>query len=238
MLARTELCLRTAAVNCRFQPSLTASNSYHTTIPSKNQSQHPQANRPRLVTSKNSPSQSTSQIVRYASTTASTANTASTAQPSASPADQLTWDAFFKLRKTRRRIQLGSSVGTSFGGMLGGAQALAVSDMDSLVGQVPLDPFITLGLITFSCGGIGWLLGPIVGTGIFNTMNRKYIPDMAAKEVEFYRRVKKFRVDPSASSMANPVPDYYGEKISSVAGYRQWLKDQRAFNKKRTTYVA
>lgn len=58
------------------------------------------------------------------------------------------------------------------------------------------------------------------------------------KEVEFYRRVKKFRVDPSASSMANPVPDYYGEKISSVAGYRQWLKDQRAFNKKRTTYVA
>lgn len=33
------------------------------------------------------------------------------------------------------------------------------------------------------------------------------------------------------------VPDFYGEKISSVAGYRQWLKDQRAFNKKRTTFV-
>lgn len=31
-----------------------------------------------------------------------------------------------------------------------------------------------------------------------------------------------------------PVPDFYGEKISSVAGYRQWLRDQRAFNKKRT----
>lgn len=180
MLARTELCLRTAAVNCRFQPTLTATNSYHTTIPSKNQSQQPQTSRPRLITSKKSPSQSTSQIVRYASTTASTANTASTAQPLSSQADQLTWNAFFKLRKTRRRIQLGSSVGTSFGGMLAGAQALAVSDMDSLVGQVPLDPFITLGLITFSCGGVGWLLGPIVGTGIFNTMNRKYIPDMAA----------------------------------------------------------
>lgn len=49
--------------------------------------------------------------------------------------------------------------------------------------------------------------------------------------------MKKFRVDPSASSMANPVPDYYGEKISSVSDYRQWLKDQRAFNKKRTTYI-
>lgn len=30
------------------------------------------------------------------------------------------------------------------------------------------------------------------------------------------------------------VPDFYGEKISSVAGYRQWLKDQRAFNKKKS----
>jgi import inner membrane translocase subunit TIM23 len=29
------------------------------------------------------------------------------------------------------------------------------------------------------------------------------------------------------------VPDFYGEKISSVAGYRQWLRDQRAFNKKK-----
>jgi import inner membrane translocase subunit TIM23 len=57
------------------------------------------------------------------------------------------------------------------------------------------------------------------------------------KEKEFYTRIKKYRVDPSASSMANPVPDYYGERISSVQGYRQWLKDQRAFNKKRQTFV-
>jgi len=35
--------------------------------------------------------------------------------------------------------------------------------------------------------------------------------------------------------MNNPVPDFYGEKISSVAGYRQWLKDQRAYIKKRST---
>lgn len=86
---------------------------------------------------------------------------------------------------------------------------------------------------------------------------------MGEKEVEFYRRVKRYRVDPAGGSVANPVPgesfffcdssciaalgaekksrlteaDYYGEKIASVAGYRQWLKDQRAFNKKRHTYV-
>lgn len=67
--------------------------------------------------------------------------------------------------------------------MVAGAQVLAVSDMDAIVGQVPLDPFITLGLITFSCGGLGWLMGPIVGTGVFNTMNRKYIPDMTTVRI-------------------------------------------------------
>lgn len=53
------------------------------------------------------------------------------------------------------------------------------------------------------------------------------------KEKEFYNRIKKFRVDPTSSSMQNPVPDYYGEKIGSVTDYRRWLKDQRAFNLKR-----
>jgi len=109
--------------------------------------------------------------------------------------------------------------------------------MDAIVGQIPLDPFITLGMITFTCGGLGWLAGPILGTTLFNLRNRKFKDQMEIKEKEFYQRIKKYRVDPSASSMANPVPDYYGEKIASVAGYRQWLKDQRAFNKKRHTYV-
>jgi mitochondrial import inner membrane translocase subunit TIM23 len=50
----------------------------------------------------------------------------------------------------------------------------------------------------------------------------------------FYERIKKYRVDPSSSSYGNPVPDYYGEKIGSVADYRRWLKDQRAFNRKKS----
>jgi import inner membrane translocase subunit TIM23 len=53
------------------------------------------------------------------------------------------------------------------------------------------------------------------------------------KETEFFHRIKKHRVDPTSSSLGNPVPDYYGEKIGSVTDYRRWLKDQRAFNLKR-----
>ena len=58
------------------------------------------------------------------------------------------------------------------------------------------------------------------------------------KEKEFFDRIKRFRVDPSSNSIANPVPDYYGEKIGSVQGYRQWLKDQRAYNRKRRNFIA
>lgn len=80
------------------------------------------------------------------------------------------------------------------------------ADMDPIISQLPLDPMISLGLMTFAAGGVGWLVGPIVGTGIFNVRNRKFKTQIAEKEKEFYRRVKRFRVDPSASSLANPVP--------------------------------
>lgn len=149
----------------------------------------------------------------------------------------LDWNTFFQLRKKRRWYQQGLSIGSSIGGIVGGAQILTSYDIDALVAQFPLDPFISLGLITCTFGGVGWLFGPVVGTAMFNWKNRAWKSEIDTKEKEFYKRVRKHRVDPSNSSIANPVPDYYGEKISSVASYRQWLKDCRAFNKKRTTYL-
>ncbi|EPQ61874.1 Bgt-259 [Blumeria graminis f. sp. tritici] len=149
----------------------------------------------------------------------------------------LDWNTFFQLRKKRRWYQQGLSIGSSIGGVVGGAQVLTSYDIDALVAQFPLDPFISLGLITCLFGGVGWLFGPVVGTAMFNFKNRTWKNEIDNKEREFYKRVRKHRVDPSNSSIANPVPDYYGEKISSVASYRQWLKDCRAFNKKRTTYL-
>lgn len=57
------------------------------------------------------------------------------------------------------------------------------------------------------------------------------------REKEFFTHIKRNRVDPSAQSYNNPVPDYYGEKIGSLKEYRQWLKDQRAYNKKKSTFL-
>ncbi|KAK3192374.1 TIM23 complex component [Lecanicillium sp. MT-2017a] len=146
----------------------------------------------------------------------------------------LDWNSFFQLRVKRRRIQLVFSVTTGLLGGAGGAILLSTGMAEPLVMQVPLDPFVTLGLMTMACAGMGWLVGPSMGNQVFYLMNRRYKSQMMEKESEFFARVKKNRVDPSNSSAGNPVPDFYGEKIQSVAGYRRWLKDQRAFNRKKT----
>jgi hypothetical protein len=44
--------------------------------------------------------------------------------------EKLNWNTFFKLRKTRRWYQLGSSVGSGLGGFVLRAQVLTHSDMD------------------------------------------------------------------------------------------------------------
>ncbi|KAK0734506.1 mitochondrial import protein Pam17-domain-containing protein [Lasiosphaeria miniovina] len=169
---------------------------------------------------------------------ASAAQAAANAQAAAHPEQPpLDWNTFFKLRKTRRRLQLVLSVATALGTSTGGALFVTTSTADRIMGQVPLDPIFTMGIITMSFAALGWLVGPSIGTAIFNALRSSYKSQMAVKESQLFARIKKHRVDPSTSSMGNPVPDFYGEKISSVAGYRQWLRDQRAFNKKRTTFV-
>lgn len=84
---------------------------------------------------------------------------------------------------------------------------------------------------------MGWMVGPFLGAGVWKWRNKDVVREVEIKEKEFFKRIKKHRVDPAGSSMQNPVPDYYGEKIASVQDYRRWLKDQRAFNKKRAASI-
>ncbi|KAF1815963.1 mitochondrial import protein Pam17 [Eremomyces bilateralis CBS 781.70] len=163
-----------------------------------------------------------------------TYSASATTPPSQSVETKLTWNRFLELRKHRRRYGLTASVVFGVGCVTGGTSFILSRDLEAAAAQmVGLDPFIVMGLSTMGLGAVGWLLGPLLGNALFNIMYRKYLPDFALKEREFFNRIKKYRVDPISSSVSNPVPDYYGEKIGSVAGYRQWLKDQRAFNLKR-----
>lgn len=132
---------------------------------------------------------------------ASSASAAAAAAPPSTPA--LDWNTFFKLRKTRRNFQLACSVMTMFVGGTVASLVLINVDVDFL-GKIPLDPFITLGLMTLSSAALGWLAGPSLGSSIFYAVKRGVKAPMAIKEAEFFARIKKNRVDPSVSSVGNP----------------------------------
>ncbi|KAI9369302.1 mitochondrial import protein Pam17-domain-containing protein [Aspergillus egyptiacus] len=181
--------------------------------------------------------QSQSTPTCLASTTSIRSNSTATAT-AREEAAKLDWNSFFKLRASRRRYTLASSIASSAVSTVSGLQYLSSQDLEALGAQVMgLDPFVVLGMATAACGAAGWLVGPFVGNAVWGLVNRKYKMAFSVKEREFFDRIKRYRVDPSSNSIANPVPDYYGEKIGSVQGYRQWLKDQRAYNRKRRSFI-
>ncbi|KAK3702365.1 TIM23 complex component [Vermiconidia calcicola] len=169
-------------------------------------------------------------LIRHASTAPSAPNGNSTSE------DVLTWDRFFDLRRKRRYLNLASSVVTGGAAIFVFGPMIASQDIDGWAAQVSgLDPMVVLGVTTFAVATGGWLCGPSFGTALFKTWagRRGWNQPIVEKEKSFYARVKRYRADPASSSIQNPIPDYYGEKIGSVKDYRRWLKDQRAFNLKK-----
>ena len=84
------------------------------------------------------------------------------------PATQLTWDDFLKLRKTRRYISLVSSIGTAVGSTAIAVPIMAQYEVENQIAALTgLDPFIGIGLTITAIGGVGWLLGPFVGNAAF-----------------------------------------------------------------------
>jgi import inner membrane translocase subunit TIM23 len=61
-----------------------------------------------------------------------------------------------------------------------GSWVLAAGLAEPLLGLIPLDPFITMGLMAFSSATLGWLLGPSLGSGVFNLWHRSIRPQMAS----------------------------------------------------------
>lgn len=100
--------------------------------------------------------------------------------PPRNEAAPLDWNSFFRLRASRRRYSLGSSILASAATITLGVQYLATQDLESLGVQVMgLDPFIVLGLATASCGAAGWLLGPFVGNAVWGLIYRRYRTSVA-----------------------------------------------------------
>jgi import inner membrane translocase subunit TIM23 len=132
-------------------------------------------------------------------------SSSSATPPKQSSEPPLEWNRFFRLRNIRRRYQVVFSIVGAVAGTAAGFVLIVTGVSESLVSVVPLDPMVSMGLIALSCGGLGWLGGPALGTVLFNVLHRGgFSRQMLAREAEFYARIKKHRVDPSSSSAQNP----------------------------------
>jgi mitochondrial import inner membrane translocase subunit TIM23 len=154
---------------------------------------------------------------------------------SSSSSTILTWNEFFRLRTTRRYYSLASSLVGLVTSAAGTVYLLIFhpDQSENIIKLIPMDPIISTGIAVSFSMLAGWLLAPVLGNGVWRMVYRKRVPEFTTKERAFYERIKRHRVNPSGASTNNPVPDFYGEKVGSVSGYRRWLKDQRAFNRKR-----
>jgi import inner membrane translocase subunit TIM23 len=67
-----------------------------------------------------------------------------------------------------------------------------------------------------SITGIGYLLGPVIGSQLWRATHRRTMSLIEAKDREFHQHIVKNRVDPTAQSATNPVPDFYGTRPHSL----------------------
>lgn len=114
--------------------------------------------------------------------TTTATSTTSSANPS-QPAP-LNWNDFLRLRKIRRRYNLGASLATALLGGAAGVVVLASQNLEALGAQLfGLDPIIVMGLGTSGFLGLGWLLGPLLGTAVFRVVHRSVGEAMAVVSI-------------------------------------------------------
>ncbi|KAG8217791.1 mitochondrial import protein Pam17 [Butyriboletus roseoflavus] len=146
--------------------------------------------------------------------------------------DAITWPEYLEIRRGKRRWETALTIPSSLLGLVGGAAYFGSLETDATKPIMGIDPMFFYGACTMACTGLGYLLGPAIGSTCWRMTHRRTLALIEAKDREFYRHIVKNRVDPTAQSANNPVPDYYGEKIGSLHQYRQWLRDQAKFRRK------
>lgn len=108
-------------------------------------------------------------LARYASTsTSASSSTPAAASTSQTAQSTLTWNEFLKLRRTRRYVNLGASIFSGAGSIVAATPLIAEFEIEHIGAQLTgLDPMFVIGGSLMGIGGVGWLMGPFLGTAIF-----------------------------------------------------------------------
>ncbi|KAK7455109.1 TIM23 complex component [Stygiomarasmius scandens] len=173
-----------------------------------------------------SPARSRFQSTKSGNASKSSSNAGSTSE------EHLSWPEYLKIRKQRRTWQNVMAVPTSLLGLFGGVTYFGSLETDPTKPILGLDPFMAYGICTVATMGVGYLVGPSIGNAMWRFSNRRTAHLIDARDREFYKHIAKNRVDPSLQNPTSPIPDFYGEKIGSLAQYRRWLRDQAKYKKR------
>jgi import inner membrane translocase subunit TIM23 len=176
MLARSALCPARAFAR-RYPPSIlapcsTAAASFSTCArPAKllQQSQTPFFTQQRAA------------LLKPAARNASTAPSTSGAKTTPGTA-ALTWNDFFALRRTRRRIGQACSGASAIGVTYYGLTFMINNGYDAVLSEQlgGFDPMMLMGLSTLGMLAAGWLIGPIFGNQVFNLAYRGVLREFTA----------------------------------------------------------
>ncbi|ODV61181.1 Pam17p [Ascoidea rubescens DSM 1968] len=149
----------------------------------------------------------------------------------------INWDEFLTLRKQQRGLNFTSSIATAVLGSALSFAYIAQIEIDPTQMIFGFDPLVIFTIGFSSCTGLCYLLGPTLGSIVFKMKNKKILNEFNKKNKTFLNHIINNRVDASRQSFANPVPDYYGEKIYSLKDYRQWLRDCNTYKRKAKEFV-
>ncbi|KAF9360196.1 TIM23 complex component [Mortierella sp. AD094] len=183
----------------------------------------------------NTPAKSTPR--RFLTTSTPTKNAQTTkAAVEQQQGETMDWNTYFALRRTRRNYERVFMAPCALVSFAGAGYYFAQKDFDPTP-IFGMDQVAVYAIGTVAAGIIGLAAGPVVGNMVFRTVNSKAKPLVDRMDKEFFKHIVKNRADPTANSVRNPVPDYYGEKIKSVSEYRAWLRKQREYRRKSQFYV-
>ncbi|KAH8827525.1 mitochondrial import protein Pam17-domain-containing protein [Flagelloscypha sp. PMI_526] len=166
--------------------------------------------------------------------------------------ETLNWPEYLAIRKKRRLWQTVATVPAAVAGLMGGALYFGSLETDPTKMIWGIDPFFFYGFCTVGTMGLGAVIGPSIGNGLWRLSHRRLGKLIDARDRDFFLRIQRNRVDASLQSPTKPIPDYYGtpltfslqpslhltgslwsgEKIGSIKDYRQWLRDQRKYRKR------
>lgn len=106
----------------------------------------------------------------------------SAASPNAPAAKALTWNDFFALRRTRRRIGQACSVVAAVGVSYYGLTFMINNGYDAALSEQlgGFDPMMLMGLSTMGMLAAGWLIGPVFGNQVFNLAYRGVLKEFTA----------------------------------------------------------